>query len=89
MRWNLIHQHIHNQPDDDLLVLGIRGGHQQSQRRQGVVVDPRFSVIAVEDAVFVQEKHEEIGADAFVSVAERVSFDDVVEEICRLLLYRG
>lgn len=60
-------QKIHNQPHQQVFLLGVTRGDQQGQGHQAVVVEAGV----IEEIVLPQEEHEEEGPDPLVAAIQR------------------
>ena len=76
-------EHIHNQMDNNLLILGVRLRHEQRQRSKPYAIDHRFTVTE-QLPVAVQKIHEQQRPDALVAVAERMILDNEIQQMRRL-----
>ena len=62
---NQVHHHLHHY----ILLLGLALGDHQGQCDQGVIGNTLAAVLAVEDAVVVEEPKEQGGRNAFVALS--------------------
>ena len=60
-------QHVHDQPDQHILVLGVRLRNKQGQSRQSDIVDDRASILPHQTAIPVRKVEKEHGGTAFVA----------------------
>ena len=69
---NQVHHHLHHH----ILFVRPAFGNHQRQGDQGIVGYALAAILAVEDAVVVEEPKEQRGRNTFVSVAERMVLGD-------------
>lgn len=75
--------HLHHH----IFFLGLALGDHQGQCDQGVVGYALAAILAVEDAVVVEEPQEQCGRNAFVAVAERMVLGDEIQQHGRFLFH--
>ena len=75
----LVYQ-IHHHLDHHVLLLWAALGYHQGEGHEGAVSNALGAVLAVEDAIVVEEPEEQRGGDTLVAVAEGVVLGDEVEQ---------
>jgi len=82
-------QHVHSQPDHQVLVPGVRFRRQERQGGQADVVDDSFSGRQEQPAVAIQEINKQHGPDALIAIGEWMVLDDEIQQMGGLGLDAG
>ena len=72
--------HIHDESNHDVLVLGVRFRNQERQRRESHVIDDR-PIVTCEPPVAMQKFDEKQRRNPLVPIRKGVVLDDEVEQV--------
>ena len=78
---NVCCQHVHYQPDQNILVLGVRFRNKQGQGGESHIVYDRGSILPHQTAIPVQNVQKEKGRASIVSVRKGMVLDNEVQKV--------